>query len=105
LPTARPGPQDDLTTALVQAEEAGDRLNESELSSMVALLLVTGHETTVNLIGNGALALLRHPDQLALLRADPGLWDSAIEELLRYDGPVETSTSRWAGRILNLRGI
>jgi cytochrome P450 len=97
-------PQDDLTTALVQAEEAGDRLSESELSSMVALLLVTGHETTVNLIGNGALALLRHPDQLALLRADPGLWDSAIEELLRYDGPVETSTSRWAGEDIEFKG-
>ena len=97
-------PQDDLTTALVQAEEAGDRLNESELSSMVALLLVTGHETTVNLIGNGALALLRHPDQLALLRTDPGLWDSAIEELLRYDGPVETSTSRWAGEDIEFKG-
>jgi cytochrome P450 len=97
-------PQDDLTTALVQAEEAGDRLNEAELSSMVALLLVTGHETTVNLIGNGALALLQHPDQLALLRADPTLWDSAIEELLRYDGPVETSTSRWAGEDILFQG-
>lgn len=97
-------PQDDLTTALVQAEEAGDRLNEAELSSMVALLLVTGHETTVNLIGNGALALLQHPDQLALLRADPSLWDSAIEELLRYDGPVETSTSRWAGEDVEFKG-
>jgi cytochrome P450 len=97
-------PQDDLTTALVQAEEAGDRLSESELSSMVALLLVTGHETTVNLIGNGALALLQHPDQLALLRADPSLWDRAIEELLRYDGPVETSTSRWAGENIEFKG-
>jgi cytochrome P450 len=97
-------PQDDLTTALVQAEEAGDKLNEAELSSMVALLLVTGHETTVNLIGNGALALLQHPGQLALLQADPTLWDGAIEELLRYDGPVETSTSRWAGEDIMFKG-
>jgi cytochrome P450 len=84
-----------LITALVEAEEAGDRLNEEELSSMVALLLVTGHETTVNLIGNGALALLLHPTQLALLRKDVGKWETAVEELLRFDGPVETSTTRW----------
>ncbi|WP_374686397.1 cytochrome P450 [Promineifilum sp.] len=91
-------PRDDLITALVQAEEAGDRLSEAELSSMVALLLVTGHETTVNLIGNGALALLRHPGQRERLRDDPALWPAAVEELLRYDGPVETSTSRWVRR-------
>lgn len=97
-------PQDDLISALVHAEQAGDRLSEAELSSMVALLLVTGHETTVNLIGNGMLALLQHPEQLEQLRVDPGLWDSAIEELLRYDGPVETSTSRWACRDTVLGG-
>ncbi len=91
----RQRPQDDLITALVQAEEAGDRLSEAELSSMVALLLVTGHETTVNLIGNGALALLQNREQLALLRENEALWDTAVEELLRYDGPVETSTTRW----------
>jgi len=67
-----------------------------ELSSMVALLLVTGHETTVNLIGNGVLALLRNPHQLALLKENPNIIDTAIEELLRYDGPVESSTTRWA---------
>ncbi len=88
-------PRDDLVTALVQAEEAGDRFSQQELSSMVALLLVTGHETTVNLIGNGTLALLQHPRQLALLQGNPALWPTAVEELLRYDGPVETSTSRW----------
>ena len=88
-------PQDDLITALVQAETEGQRLSEAELFSMVALLLVTGHETTVNLIGNGALALFRAPDQLARLRADNRLWPAAVEELLRFDGPVETSTSRW----------
>ena len=88
-------PQDDLISALVQAEEAGERLNEAELSSMVALLLVTGHETTVNLLGNGALALLAHPEQLGILRERPELWETAVEELLRLDGPVETSTTRW----------
>lgn len=94
-------PQDDLVTALVQAEmgvgaaAAGDKLTEAELSSMVALLLVTGHETTVNLIGNGALALWQHPAQLQMLKDKPGLWGTAVEELLRYDGPVETSTTRW----------
>lgn len=91
-------PQDDLITALVQAEEAGDRLSEAELSSMVALLLVTGHETTVNLIGNGMLALLQHPEQLAWLRENLGEMETAVEELLRYDGPVETSTTRWVAR-------
>jgi len=91
----RQRPQDDLVTALVQAEMAGDKLNEAELASMVALLLVTGHETTVNLIGNGVLALLQHHDQLALLQEKPALWPTAVEELLRYDGPVETSTTRW----------
>jgi cytochrome P450 len=89
-------PRDDLITALVQAEQSGDRLTGMELSSMVALLLVTGHETTVNLIGNGVLALLQHPKQLARLLSQPELIDAAIEELLRYDGPVESSTTRWA---------
>jgi cytochrome P450 len=89
-------PRDDLISALVHAEQAGDKLSTFELSSMVTLLLVTGHETTINLIGNGALALLQNPGQLALLRENPVLWENAIEELLRYDGPVETSTSRWA---------
>ncbi len=94
----RTDPRDDLITALVQAEAGGERLDESELFSMVALLLVTGHETTVNLIGNGALALLRHPEQMARLRAGEVAWPALVEELLRFDGPVETSTSRWARR-------
>jgi len=71
---------------------------------MVILLIVTGHETTVNLIGNGSLALIQNEDQLSQLRNDPALWDSAIEELLRYDGPVETSTSRWSCKDLILEG-
>jgi cytochrome P450 len=97
-------PQDDLISALVQAEEAGERLNEAELSSMVALLLVTGHETTVNLLGNGALALLNHPEQLAILRERPEVWETAVEELLRFDGPVETSTTRWVRQDFEFMG-
>jgi len=92
----RRNPKDDLISALVQAEEAGDKLSEDELLGMVFLLLIAGHETTVNLIGNGVLALLEHPDQLQSLRGDPSLTKSAVEELLRYDGPVETSTERFA---------
>lgn len=97
-------PQDDLITALVEAEEAGERLSAAELSSMMALLLVTGHETTVNLIGNGVRALLLHPAQLALLKEDGGEWETAVEELLRYDGPVETSTTRWVRQDVTFRG-
>jgi cytochrome P450 len=92
----RENPKDDLISALVRAEEAGERLSEDELLGMVFLLLVAGHETTVNLIGNGTLALLQHPDQLEKLRNDPSLIKSAIEELLRYDGPLEASPERFA---------
>ena len=97
-------PRADLITALIQAEEAGDQLSEEEIYSMVVLLIVAGHETTVNLIGNGTLALLRHPDQLALLKADPTLMPNAVEELLRYDGPVERATLRFAAEDLQLGG-
>lgn len=101
----RRDPQDDLVTALVQIEEAGDRLDEEELLAMIFLLLVAGHETTVNLIGNGSLALLRHPEQLARLRAEPALLETAVEELLRYDGPLETATERFARDDVTLHGI
>ncbi|MBM3139411.1 MAG: cytochrome P450 [Chloroflexi bacterium] len=83
-------PREDLVSVLVAAEEGGDRLTHEELITMLILLLVAGNETTTNLIGNGVLALLRHPDQLAWLRAHPESADAAIEELLRYDGPVQT---------------
>ena len=92
----RKNPKDDLISALVRAEEAGDKLSEDELLGTLFLLLVAGYETTVNLIGNGTLALLQHPDQLQKLRDDPSLIKTAIEELLRYDGPFEISTERFA---------
>jgi cytochrome P450 len=82
-------PSDDLLSRLVEVEDAGEVLSEAELLTTCILLLVAGHETTVNLIGNGALALMRNPDQLELLRRDPSLWRGAIEELLRYDPPVQ----------------
>lgn len=82
-------PGDDVLSHLIAAEEAGDRLSEAELISFVILLYVAGHETTVNLIGNGTLALLRHRDQLERWRDDPSLDDRAIDELLRFDGPVQ----------------
>lgn len=90
----RRNPADDLLTQLVEVEEAGDRMTEDELLSMVSLLFVAGHETTVNLIGNGTHALLDHPDQLALVRNDPAVDDSVVDELLRWDSPVQTSGRR-----------
>jgi cytochrome P450 len=97
-------PQDDLISALVQAEEQGDRLNEDELSAMLFLLLLAGHETTVNLIGNGTLALLQHPDALAQLQAEPDLLDSAIEEMLRFTNPVQYIAPRYALEDVDLQG-
>ncbi len=85
----RASPRDDMLSALIAAEEAGDKLNEDELLATCILLLVAGHETTVNLIGNGTLALLRHPAELRRLRDDPRIIGTAVEELLRFDGPVQ----------------
>jgi cytochrome P450 len=85
----RKNPGDDLTTQLVQAEEEGSKLSNEELTANIILLFGAGHETTVNLIGNGLLALHRNPDQLALLKANPALITNAIEEFLRYDSSVQ----------------
>jgi pimeloyl-[acyl-carrier protein] synthase len=90
----RKQPREDLISALVAIEAEGDRLNEDEMVATCILLLIAGHETTVNLIGNGMLALLTHPDQWDRLKADPMLIKSAVEELLRYDSPVQL-TARW----------
>jgi pimeloyl-[acyl-carrier protein] synthase len=89
-------PRTDLVTRLIAAEEAGDRLTEFELLDLCSLLFFTGHQTTVNLIGNGMLALLRHPMELRRLHDDPDLLPGAVEELLRYDSPVQRT-----GRMAN----
>ncbi len=87
----RANPADDLLTALIHAEDDGDALSDDELVAQTLLLYIAGHETTVNLIAGGALALLTHPAQLALLRDDPALIGNAVEEMLRYDSPVQAS--------------
>ncbi|HKF71864.1 MAG TPA: cytochrome P450 [Stellaceae bacterium] len=88
----RKRPREDILSGLLAAEEAGSGLGEDELVASCILLLFAGHETTTNLIGNGMLALLRHPEALAALRRDTGLAASAIEEMLRYDGPTQAMT-------------
>ena len=103
--TRRADPQDDLVSALVQVREAGDQLSEDELLAMVSLLLIAGHETTVNLIGNGMLALMEHQEQMDRLRDDPRLIRPAVEELLRFDGPLETATERYARVDVTLAGV
>jgi cytochrome P450 len=97
-------PKDDLMTALVQAEEAGDKLSEDELLAMGFLLLVAGHETTVNLIASGTLALLENPDQMEKLKEDPSLSGPAVEELLRYTSPVDMATERYAREDVEVAG-
>lgn len=100
----RAEPRDDLISALVRAEEAGDRLNEDEVLAMAFLLLVAGHETTVNLISGGLLALLENPAQAGMLRSDPSLTKAAVEELLRYTSPVEMSTERYPRTNVEIEG-
>ncbi len=97
-------PQDDLISALVRAEAEGDKLSLDELYGTCHLLLIAGHETTTNLIGNGTLALLQNPDQLEHLRANPDLLENAIEELLRFDAPVQF-TSRVALEDTEVGGV
>lgn len=97
-------PREDLISGLVAVEENGEKLDREELMSMVFLLLVAGHETTVNLIGNGTLALIQNRDQLDKLRAEPALIKNAVEEMLRYNGPIEVATNRWAFEDVTLGG-
>jgi cytochrome P450 len=100
----RQEPKDDLITALLQAEEAGDKLSENELFSTMVLLIVAGHETTVNLITNAILALSRNPEQYAKLKANPELMPQAVEEFLRFDGSVERALNRFAVEDINYKG-
>lgn len=101
----RHDPQNDLATALISAEEAGDRLSKDELLAMVFLLLIAGHETTVNLIGNGMLALFEHPDSMDQLRRNPEMIKSAVEELLRYTSPVFMTTERYAREDVTIHDV
>jgi cytochrome P450 PksS len=98
-------PLNDLVSALVEVQAAGDRLSQDELVAMVLLLLVAGHETTVNLIGSGMLALFEHPEQMQKLRSDPGLIKTAVEELLRFTSPVELATERYAREDVTMGGV
>jgi len=97
-------PADDLISQLIAIEEEGDRLSEAELLSMITLLIFAGHETTSNLIGIGTLTLLDHPDQLEKLKADLRLVPSAVEELLRFNGPVTMPVPRFAREETELAG-
>ncbi|MFE0359013.1 cytochrome P450 [Streptomyces nigra] len=100
------GPGTDLLSELIRTtDEDGDRLSPDELRGMAFVLLVAGHETTVNLITNAVHALLAHPDQLAALRADMSLLDGTVEEALRYEGPVESATDRFAAESLEIAGV
>jgi cytochrome P450 len=100
----RATPGDDLVSALLTVEEGGDTLSEQELTSMVVLLIIAGHETTVGLIGNAVLALLTHPEQRVELQDEPTRIPHAVEELLRYDSPVERTLNRWAATDVELGG-
>ncbi|MEV4921494.1 cytochrome P450 family protein [Streptomyces roseoverticillatus] len=105
LRTKEERPEDDLLSALVRAEDAeGHRLPADELIGMAFLLLVAGHETTVNLLANGTHALLTHPEQLKALQAEPDLLEGAIEEMLRYEGPVTSGAYRWTAEAVEIAG-
>jgi cytochrome P450 len=105
IATRRREPADDLLSALISARDDKDRLSENELLSMAFLLLVAGHETTVNLIASGVLALLLNPGELARLRADHSLLGAAVEELLRYVNPVNNATFRFTGEPVEIGGV
>ncbi len=100
----RQAPADDLVSKLIQAETEGDRLSERELVAMIFLLIMAGYQTTGTLIGNGVLALLTHPEQMTLLRDQPALIKTAVEEFLRYRSPLMLGTHTWASEDLELGG-
>lgn len=105
IQTRRADLRDDVISALIQAKDSAGNLDDNELLSMIILLIIAGHETTVNLIGSGTLALMQHPDQFSRLRNDPSLMRSAVEELLRFTAPVETATERFAGEDMDFGGV
>ena len=105
IATRRREPAEDLLSALISARDDKDRLSENELLSMAFLLLIAGHETTVNLIASGMLALLLNPGELARLRADRSLLGAAVEELLRYVNPVNNATFRFTGEPVEIGGV
>jgi cytochrome P450 len=105
LADKRAAPADDLLSALITARDSGDSLDEPELLAMIFLLLVAGHETTVNLIATGTLALLTHPSEFSRLRSDPSLLPGAVEELLRYANPLNHATDRYAPEPLEVGGV
>lgn len=105
LAAKRAAPADDLLSALIAVRDDEDRLTEDELMSLAFLILFAGYENTVHLIGNATLALLSHPDQLAALRADPGLLGSAVEELARYDGPAPLAIRRFPTEDVTIGGV
>src|SRR4029450_1316158 len=100
----RKSPGDDLISRLVALESDGDRLTDKELMATAGLVLAAGFETTVNLLGTGAHLLVTHPDQLEILRRDPSLWPNAVDEMLRYESPVQ-NTARWAAREVEICGV
>ncbi|MFI8688112.1 cytochrome P450 [Rossellomorea sp. NPDC077527] len=104
LKEKKENPKDDLISNLVLHEEEGEQLTEDELYSMIILLIIAGHETTVNLIGNGMYALFEHPDQLEKLRMNHSFIETAIEESLRFYSPVDFSTARWSAEDMDFKG-
>ncbi|MCB9791386.1 MAG: cytochrome P450 [Alphaproteobacteria bacterium] len=101
----RERPGEDILTALIEAEEGGERLSEDELVAMVFLLIIAGYETTFNLISNAVVTLLRHPEQLALLRAEPERLEAAIEEVMRYNGPVQGTKPQYNVEPMAFSGV
>src|SRR6202042_765518 len=98
-------PADDMVSALIEAQDSGDSLDERELIAMLFLLLVAGHETTTNLIASGTLALLTNPAELERLRSDPSLLPGAVEELLRYVSPLNHATDRFTLEPVGIGGV